>query len=232
MHRNDPFSFWFVGVAIVAVIVWIIVAQIRARKRTQALQVTAQEIGFTFGDEDWEDQSQAPQLETALFDRGHSRKFDNVMSGSYSGFRVSLFDYSFTTGGGKSSHTWTQTVAAFTQELSLPDFALRPEGFFDRIGEALVHKDIHFDSHPDFSHRYHLRGSDPEKIRELFSPALLTFCEGLAPEDKWHIEGNGTALILYRSDATVNPVEVRAFLDETSSIASSFFSCCGLRKSA
>ncbi len=230
MHNNNSLALWIFGAAIVVIIISIIVRQIFAKKRTQALQTTAQEMGFTFEGAEWNDPSHAPRLNMPLFDRGSGRQFRNIMTGTAAGLKVSLFDYSFTTGGGKNSHTWTQTVAAFTQELSLPDFALRPEGFFDRIGEVFLHSDIDFDSHPDFSHRCLLRGPDEQKIRQLFSPALLSFCEALPPDYKWHIEGGGPSLVVYRSDATVNPTQVRTFLDETSSIASNFFSSCGLKR--
>jgi len=231
VHSNIIF-YLFAGIVIVGILVTTIGSRIRAKKRTQALQTAAQELGFAFEGEGWSDPTRAPQLETALFTRGRYREFRNIMTGTTAGFKVGIFDYTFITRAGKSSHTWTQTVTAFTQELGLPLFEMRPESFMDRVGDAFVHQDIKFDSHPDFSRRYLLRGPDPEKIRELFSPALLTFCEGLAAKDKWHVEGCGASLIVYRSEATVDAAEVRSFLDETSSIARNFIGCCGLRKSA
>jgi hypothetical protein len=73
-----------------------------SRRRTQALTNAAIEIGFTFGGEDWPDKGRAPLLETELFGKGHSHEIKNIMIGSGSGFRISLFDYSFVVGGGKS----------------------------------------------------------------------------------------------------------------------------------
>jgi hypothetical protein len=228
--NNDIFS-WFFGAAVVAVIVGLIVSQIQARRRTAALQATAKEMGFIFEGEDWSDQAQSPQLGTVLFERGGGGRFKNIMSGTAAGFKTSLFDYSYTVGGGKSSRTYTQTVAAFSQDLSLPLFEMRPEGFVDRIADAIVHKDIDFESHPEFSRRYLLRGPEPEKVREFFTPALLTFLEGVPSEEKWHIEGAGTTLVLYRSDFTVNAERTRAFLNETSAIARTFCSSRGLKPS-
>jgi hypothetical protein len=169
---------------------------------------------------------------TVLFDRGGGGQFKNIMTGASAGFKTSLFDYSFTVGSGKNSHTYTQTVVAFSQELWLPLFEMRPEGFLDRVTDAIVHKDIDFESHSEFSRRYLLRGPEQEKIRELFTPALLTFLEGMPPEDKWHVEGGGATLILYHSDVTVGAEQIRAFLDETSSVARTFFSCCGMKNLA
>ena len=163
-------------------------------------------------------------MHAPLFGKGRRRPFDNVMSDATARLKTSLFDYSFTVGGGKNSHTYTQTVAAYSQELWLPLFEMRPEGFLDRIGEAFVHKDIDFDSHPDFSRRYFCVGPDEAGIRKLFCPALLAFLQELPPERKWHIEGADSTLFVYRSGAKVSADGFPSFLQETSSIARRFFS--------
>lgn len=205
-----------------------IVSQIRARKRTLALTALCQTIGFRFEGDQWSDPSRVAGLRTApLFERGDSRKFKNIMTGQYAGFDTRLFDYCYTTGAAKSRQTWTQTVVVFSQDLWLPIFGMRPENFLDRIGEAFVHMDIDFDSHPGFSHRYLLRGPNEEKIRQIFTPALLSFLEQLPRDEKWSIEGNGQLLIIYCSNVTVAAESIQQLLDKTSSIAKMFLSCCG-----
>jgi hypothetical protein len=227
IYAASAFPSWIVLlVLLVAIAVWIF-SSIRAKKRTQALQETAQQIGLNFVGTD---QSSTTQVRTALFNKGSSRGFRNIMNGSFAGFQTSLFDYSYTTSDGRNSSTWTQTVAAFMQDAHLPMFELRPEGFLDRVGEAFVHRDIDFESHPEFSRRYLLRGGDEQAVRELFTPALLTFFEALPPERKWHIEGGEGTLFVYRSAATVKPDDIRSFLEETSSIAQTFFASGGLKR--
>jgi hypothetical protein len=231
MHSSDAFTYWFFGIAFVVVVM--IVSQIQARKRTDALRTVAQEIGFTFEGGNWSDQAQALQLGTALFDRGGGRQFKNIMIGASAGFKASLFDYSYTVRGVKRSHTYTQTVAAFSQDLWIPLFEMRPEGFLDRVGDAFVHKDIDFESHRDFSRRYLLRGPDESRIRKLFSPGLLTFLEELPRDNEWHIEGADSTLFVYRSEVKVGADEFPTFLQETSSIVKTFFSSpAGLSKPA
>ena len=39
------------------------------------------------------------------------------------------------------------------------DFEMRPENLLNKIGAALGRQDIDFDSNPEFSRRYLLRGS-------------------------------------------------------------------------
>jgi len=230
MRGFDALFPWLFGALVVAFIVIFIASRIQQKKRTAALAALAQTMGFNFEGTAWGDPTCAPRLQTALFHRGHSQRFKNIMTGNFAGFPTSVFDYWFTTGGGKSSHTWSQTVFAFTVDLWLPVFEMRPENFVERISDAFTHKDIDFDSHPEFSQRYLLRGEDKEKVRELFTPALLTFLEGLPADKKWHTEGDGHTLVFYRSDATAPPEEIPSLLEETVSIAKTFLSCCGLKK--
>jgi hypothetical protein len=231
VENNQIIVFLFAGISLFVFVAIYAFGKVQAKKRTQALQMVAQEIGFTFKGDAWNNQPSNQQFGTSLFGRGRRRLFNNVMVGNSASVETSLFDYSYTTSSGKSSHTHTQTVAAYSQELWLPLFELRPEGFLDRIGDAFVHSDIDFESHPEFSQRFLLRGPSVQTIRELFSPALLTFLETLPPEEKWHIEGCVTNLIIYRADTKVAPEGYRSFLERTSSIARMFFSApAGLSK--
>jgi hypothetical protein len=201
----------------------------KAKQRAADLTSVALTLGFNYlgGDS-----SRVPQVSTALFHRGGSRRFRNVMDGTYAGYQASVFDYSYTVSTGKSSSTYTQTVAAFTQDHSLPLFELRPQGFLDRITDALVHRDINFESHPEFSRRFVLKGEDEASVRALFTPALLSYFEMLPPDKKWHIEGSGFTLLFYQGNSKVPPQEIQSFLEETSVIAKTFFSSSGGRSSS
>lgn len=211
-------TFGIAALGAVAILsIWVIRRTLR-RRRTEALANTAVEMGFRFDGE-----TRTPYLQTALFGKGHSRKFENVMSGERAGFVVSLFDYSFTTGGGKSQQTHTQTVANFSKDrVSLPYFELRPANILSRAWDAMAHKNIHFDAEPEFARRYVLQGALPDKVRELFTPSLISFLDRLDVHEKWHIEGVGSTLVIYRSDKTTPPEQMREFLDQTTQIATTF----------
>lgn len=218
-HEIFPFIFFAGFLALVAVIVTVSV--LYAKKRTRELTAAAQQIGFTFVGNNWSGPSS--QHKPSLFQRTRGR-FSNVMTGSSGGLQVSLFDYAYQ--AGKSAVS--QTVAAFSQDLPLPPFALRPENFFDRIGDAIVHNDIDFDSNPEFSKRYLLKSPDQAATRRLFTPSLLTYLEQF--QSNWCIEGTGPTLIVYRGGRQVSPADVPVFLEETSRIARTFFASDGLRK--
>ncbi len=225
--QNSPILFCVVFLGIIAIVVVLFfVSRAQARERALAMQTAAQQIGFNFFGND---ETRAIAVRTALFRRGGGRRFRNITNGSSVGFEVSLFDYSYTISTGKSSTTYTQTVAAFIQNLPLPSFELHREGFMDRVGDFFTHRDIDFESNPEFSRLFHLSGDEKDKIRELFAPSLLTFLEGLSPDSGWHFEGSGFTLILYRGNQTVDPMQLQPFLDETSSLARNFFGACGLK---
>lgn len=194
-----------------------------SRKRTQALANTAVEMGFTLDGE-----TRTPYLQTPLFGKGHSRKFENVMTGDRGEFIVRLFDFSFTVGSGKDAQTYRQTVANFSKEhVSLPYFDLRPANMLSRAWDAMAHKNIHFDTEPEFARRYILRGALPDKVREFFTPGLISFLDGLDAHEKWHIEGVGGTLVVYRLNKKTPPEKMREFLEQTSQIATTFFSFAG-----
>jgi hypothetical protein len=203
-------------VAIVAVI-WGISAYYE-RKRSEALSAVAPQLGFTFSAKD---EALAPHLQTALFQKGHSKQFRNIMTGSAGNLRAVLFDYKFTVGGGRYSHTYKQTVAAYSKNGSqLPLLEIRQRGLWQKIFSS---KGMRFDSHPEFARRMYVRCVDEMRAQSIFTPALLSFLDQIDPARKWRFEGQGDTLLIYRSEKKVKPPDFRNFLDETSSLAAQFF---------
>ena len=114
------------------------------RRREGALRDTAQLLGLSFEGEDWGRGTRPPQLETPLFGRKNGQ-IRNIMAGNHVGLAVSFFDYSFGQGRGYTE----QTVAAFSQDVWLPQFELGPQGILGGIVNTILHKDIHFGSQPE-----------------------------------------------------------------------------------
>ena len=97
-------------VAVLALIAGIVMLSYRIeRKRTEALAAACQGMGLTFEPEGDLASLQA-QGDLPLYNHGHSKKLKNVMRGQVRDRDVRIFDYQYTTGGGKNSHTWMQTV--------------------------------------------------------------------------------------------------------------------------
>lgn len=225
MNHFDPIPFVLFGSFIAFVVVLIVWGNRYARKRTQELAEAAHLLGFSFLGKVWNGPALSPQHRISLLQRTRGR-YNNVMTGSVDGLQAAIFDYTYHQG----KSTVTHTIAAFSQDLQLPPFELRSENVFDRIGEAFAHRDIDFDSHPEFSRRYFLRSPDEAGTRQLFTPGLLTYFEQIPADKKWHLEASATTMMIYNWRGPVRASGVRSFLDETSSIARTMLSAGGLKK--
>jgi hypothetical protein len=134
----------------------------------------------------------------------------NVLHGTSSDTEVSIFDYCYTTGGGKNSTTHHQTGICFrSKRLDLPKFTMRPELWYHKIGSMLGYEDIDFADYPEFSRRYLLRSDDEQGVRELFTAAAIERLEG---HSDICAEGSAGRLIVYRAGKRVKPMEVRDLL--------------------
>ena len=197
---------------IIAVVGGVIAISMRLqKKRTEAMRSVAATMNFTFAEKP--DTALRERLSHLhLFSQGHSKKIRNVLTGRAGEMDARVFDYRFTTGGGKNSHTWRQTVMLCeSAKMSLPKFALRPEHFFHKIGQVFGFQDIDFDSHPDFSKRYLLKGDDEREIRKLFDTNTLSFYES---HSKLSTEAASHQLIHYHASKRAPPEKMSEFIRE------------------
>jgi len=208
---GDFFFVFFAGV--IALIVVIAVLSVRAeRKRNEALQKAAEEMGFEFAAAP-PDKFLGRYPGFHLFSQGRRPEVRNLLRGKAGGLEVSIFDYAYETGSGKSRHTWRQTVLAFEiDDVDLPGFSLRPEMWFHKVGQWFGYKDINFESHPKFSGMYLLRsGEKEEDVRALFTDRVQEYYED---HPNVCTEGCGGRLVYYRVQQRVKPADVRSFLEE------------------
>lgn len=203
--------FLFMAVMATAAVIYVIVHYVQEQQRTEQLQAVAERMGFAFSAE------ADPNLwgrvaDFCLFSQGRSRKIHNVMRRQIHDIDVALFDYRYTTGSGKHSHTYYRTALLFeTGRLELPRFTLRPEGFFHRVASALGRQDIDFEAHPVFSDDYLLQGTDVARIRDLFDEEAL--CYYTRHQDLC-TEGDGRQLVFYRGRRRVEPEGMEGYLQQ------------------
>lgn len=207
---------------VVALTVVVIVAVTNRRKeqqRTVELESVARDLGFNFA-ADGEATFLRDLGQCELFSHGHSKKLSNLMRGRSNDLEVAVFDYRYTTGGGKHQHTSIQSVICFQFDgPGLPDFTLRPENFWHKVGAWLGQQDIDFESHPTFSKQYVLRGTDAEAVRKIFIDAVL---EAYEQQPGLNTEASGDRLLYYRHGQRVAPPEVRGFMAEGFEILARF----------
>jgi hypothetical protein len=210
-RHKDPTTMLAVFAGFAGLFAVIAVVGMRAAKKRRAdLAAVADELGFDFlPDGDAGLQQQLVGLH--LFTLGRSRQMRNLLRGRTRDLDVAVFDYQYTTGSGKSSTTHRTTVVSFRADFHLPSFALRPEGFWEKIGAMLAYHDINFDTHPTFSKRYLLRGPDEYAIRDVFTEPVLDYFQdrpGLS------VEAYDGALVFYRAGHEVRATDIKKHLEE------------------
>lgn len=197
-----------------AVTVFVAVYYLYGKKRSRALEVIANSMGLSFRRKD-----RLPEdVEAAkfhLFSQRSSRmqkRIQNLMYADADDINILLFGYSYA----KGRTICNQTVALFySDSINLPNFDLRPEHVFHKIGSALGYQDIDFESHPRFSSNYLPRGEDENAIRKIFTYAILAF---FSDNTGLSVEARGNRLIFYRHGKRAKPNDMPSFLYEARSI--------------
>lgn len=193
----------------IAAVVGGVVALGRAmeRRRAEEMRAAAEALGWSFEPEPPLDV--IPGLERfSLFGQGRDRRIRSFMAGRRGDVRAAVFDYHYTTGSGKSTSHWRQTVLYLRAEgLALPGFTLRPENVFHRIGSVFGYQDIDFPDRPAFSRACLLRGRDEAAIRAAFHAGVTAFFEahpGLCAD------GEGDELFVWRAAKLAKGAQVPA----------------------
>ena len=179
------------------------------KRRTAAFKEQAEQMGLRFSDTP-DGQVYEYFGSFKLFNIGRSRRMSNLIEGDSGDVKISIFDYRFVTGSGKNSSTHNQTIIALQSlHLRCPEFTMRPEGFFDKIGSAMGFQDLDFDSHPLFSKLFVLKGPDEPAIRSFFTPTVLEFFER-HPKDS--LEARDDMMFFYRNRTIRKPEELKDLL--------------------
>lgn len=188
-------------------------------QRTQTVKALAPKLGFTY--------QQAPRQhlhpsiwQSDLFTKGRNRTLKNLIQGDISNLQVSVGDYSYVTGHGKSRTTHRQTVAFIEfHQTYLPHFLLIPENIFHKIGSLIGYQDIDFDSHPEFSKRYYLKGENETAIRDCFTPQVLEFFEN---HGRFCVESRGSVLMYYKQNFALPPNQWKKLLNSACRVYKQF----------
>lgn len=167
-----------------------------------------------------------------MLKQGVRRVVLDVMRGASTPGVTTLFAFGYTNSNPGPRHTpevFWQSVAAFRfPSAALPQFHLAPEHWWNKVGKALGHQAIGFESHPEFSKRYILRGADESAIRNFFQPALVDYFLSLPEESAWHVEAADQWLLLYHANKTLKAAELRSFWDTVATIAGNIANYAGL----
>ncbi len=96
-----------------------------------------------------------------------------------------------------------------SKELSLPEFFIRPEEFFDRVGKFLkLTSEIEFEAYPEFDESYWIKGDEESLVKKMVTDDFARF---FTIEKKWRLEGMNYFLIFYQRKKLLKPKEVKSF---------------------
>lgn len=170
------------------------------------MEALAGELGLEYSQKD--EFKMVKRLEAfQLFKKGSFRKITNLMTKEEELLesKFAVFDYQYTIHQGKTSHTFVQTVFFMdSKKLGLPQFLIKPEHFFHRIGKYLGWvQDIEFETHPEFSGKYLVQSEFPDMLKEMIPEELMHF---FSVERKWSLEGINYFLIFYHEHKRL-PIE-------------------------
>lgn len=146
-----------------------------------------------------------------LFSQGRSRRISNIMQyrDDFLDLQTYIFDYRFVRGRGKHRKSYNQTVFFIqSKKLGLPEFLMKPENFFHKIGNFLGIRDIDFEEYPIFSEQYFLKGEDEDFIRASMNEEILKF---FTIEKNWSLEGVNYYMVLYQKRKLIPPQRIRQF---------------------
>ena len=189
----------------------IVISIVLDRKRTEAIKQLAATMGFDYREHP---QTYLPNTiwQFDLFNKGRNRRLKHLIQGTQEEAIVSVSDYQYTTGTQKNRTTHNQTVVFIESDrFNLPNFLLIPENIFHKVGNVFGYKDIDFDSHPEFSSQYLLKGTDEESIRSLFHDGILNIYQR---HPGTSTEGLDTLLIYYRKGQRFKPDQWQNLLNE------------------
>jgi hypothetical protein len=179
------------------------------RRRRRALTEAGMAIGFTLV----EDPGSYPIPEMPFF-QNRGAEIGTMLSGTVAGFEAAVFDFSYAEGRSRV----TQTAAAFRKPgTNIPLFTLHHRHLLDRISEAFAHP-VKFPSNPAFSERYVVKGADNLQITQFFTPSILSFLEGMPPNE-WTVEAYHDTVVVYRRRWRITPSALPQFVDDTGVIA-------------
>jgi hypothetical protein len=158
------------------IIAGIVYSFIAAKKRREELTALANKLGFSFDqNKDRRMDDNYKYLNTLRL--GSNRYAYNIMSGSYQGYPMQVFDYHYQTGSGKNTHHHYFSFFIMTIEISCPELTITKEHVFSKIGQALGFDDIDFESH-EFSRKFCVRSKDKKFAYDVCNAKMIDYLLG------------------------------------------------------
>jgi len=210
--------YWILGVVILFFVMLFRFVKTQELKRVESLQRFALQNGMEFNKD---------PTNFFFVDRDKIELFrmgvlpTNMLEKKTDEYDLYVFDHTYQVrrGNGRES-IYTQTVCLFRKKSrSLPGFSLKPESVFHKFASVFGYQDIDFESNPQFSKRYLLRGKDEDAIRDVFKSDNLQYFEKMLG---YYVEASGADLIVYKHNKEVKSKNYGDFIQVATEINNMF----------
>ena len=200
------------GFIIAVAIIVAVLSYISARKRREAMAALAAKLGLCFyPNKNWDIAKRYSFLDKLRVEskflsgeRTTNRYAFNILSGSYQGYDVTIFDYHYRTGSGKSAQDHYISFFILHLPASFPELVIGPEDIFSKIGQALGYDDIDFESY-EFSRKFCVRSRDKKFAYDVCNARMIEY---LLSNTDLTIEIEGGALaISFNSQLSTEQIE-------------------------
>ncbi|MFH1230813.1 MAG: hypothetical protein V1709_04880 [Planctomycetota bacterium] len=174
----EIFVIFLVSISIIGLTILLIVSLYYAeKKRREAMTTIANQLGLTYQPDDLLGRDNI-YANISLFNKGHSHKAYNVITGSKKGYSVEVFDYLYkitmSTGKTTTTVTYNNAVCILTIPQRFRYLFVRTENLFDKIAGAIGFDDIDFES-KEFSKRYYVKSDDKKFAYDIIHPQMIEF---------------------------------------------------------
>lgn len=140
-----------------------------------------------------------------------TKQIENIYNELYTEeHTLHAFDIHYSEGEFIAKEDVRATMLTIDIPCKMPVFTIDKEGFLEKFYGLAGYRDINISGHTDFSKRFYLLGEDEQAIRTFFSNELIHFLES---NPYYHIESNGTQLLIFNKERTASIKEIKALLD-------------------
>lgn len=213
------------GIAAVIAAAWF--GYVAKQRRRDAFALMARQLGLEYAAEDPYGTLSEP---FAFFEKGDGRGVENVLSGSWQGVDVRLFDYWYyddsTDAQGHSSRTYYRFDCVIVPvEAGCPRLTISHENVGTWLANALTFHDIRFESEA-FNRQYYVKCSDTKFANDLVDARMIDWL--LQHGTGFSFEVAGTEALCYQKK--LDPIDVvpllgtaKAFLDHIPRVVYSLY---------
>ncbi len=149
-------------------------------------------------------------LSGAIFSVGHSKKMEDIIEGNLSGVPISIFNYQYTVGGGKSAHTFQRTVWKVDFKTPVPSVILLVDShmFGDNLSDNTIKLPGRINLGGDLESHFTLFCEKKFEIEalQIFSPEFLNLI--FENYKQFSLDFSDTSLFIYSNRIITTKVEL------------------------